>query len=260
MSSPQLTLYLAESGLNWLKLVVLMEELGLSYNEVILDFAKQEHKTEEYRKLNPNGRIPTLVDHSNNDEVIWESNAILKYIAERFDTERKLLDTDEKEKADLDTWLFYQASHQGPTFGNCQWFMFYHTKRLPSAIIRFQGEIKRIFSVLNDVLSKKEWLVGNKCTIADLAFIKYNDYAIRHLLPTDFNVGREFPHFAAWHAKLMDRPAVKYAFKHMDELDVGRERQHVTGTTHSEFACNATGVARRGIAAQAAKDELLYTA
>jgi glutathione S-transferase len=56
--------------------------------------------------LNPNGRIPTLVDHSNNDEVIWESNAILKYIAERFDKEKKFLVTDEKEKADLDTCRF----------------------------------------------------------------------------------------------------------------------------------------------------------
>jgi glutathione S-transferase len=260
MSAPQLTLYLAESGLNWMKLVGVMEELGLSYNEVILDFAKEEQKTEEYRKLNPNGRIPTLVDHSNNDEVIWESNAILKYIAERYDTEKRLLVTDEKDKADLDTWLFYQASHQGPTFGNCQWFMFYHTERLPSAIIRFQGEIKRIFGVLNDVLSKKEWLVGGKYTIADLAFVKYNDYAIHHLLPTDFNVEKEFPHLAAWHARIMSRPAVQYTFKHMAEMDVGRERQHVTGVTHSTFARNATGVARRGIAAQAAKNELFQTA
>ncbi|KAG8819121.1 Glutathione S-transferase 2 [Serendipita sp. 401] len=257
MSAPQLTLYLAESGLNWMKLLVLMEELGVSYNEVILDFAKEEQKTEEYRKLNPNGRIPTLVDHSNNDEVIWESNAILKYLADRYDTEKKLTVTDEKEKADLDTWLFYQASHQGPTFGNCQWFMFYHPERIPSAILRFQNEIKRIFGVLNDVLSKKEWLVGNKCTIADLAFIKYNDYAIHHLLPTNFNVEREFPHLAAWHAKLMARPAVQYAINHMLELDVGRERQHVNGVTHSEFARTATGIARRGIAAQAAKDEIL---
>ncbi|PVF91682.1 thioredoxin-like protein [Serendipita vermifera] len=104
MSSPQLTLYFAESGLNWMKLKVLMDELDLSYNVVILDFAKEEHKTEEYRQMNPNGRIPTLVDHSNNDEVIWESNAILKYIAERYDTEKKLLVTDEKEKAELDTY------------------------------------------------------------------------------------------------------------------------------------------------------------
>ncbi|KAG8801328.1 Glutathione S-transferase 2, partial [Serendipita sp. 399] len=225
--------------------------------EVILDFAKEEQKSEEYRKLNPNGRIPTLVDHSNNDEVIWESNAILKYIADRYDTEHTLTVIDEKEKADLDTWLFYQASHQGPTFGNAQWFMFYHPERVPSAILRFQNEIKRIFGVLNDVFSRKEWLVGNKCTIADLSFIKYNDYAINHLLPTDFNVAREFPHLAAWHAKLMARPAVQYAFKHMSELDVGRERQHVTGTTHSEFTRTATGIARRGIAAQAAKDEIV---
>jgi glutathione S-transferase len=73
-----------------------------AHSEVILDFGKQEHKTEEYRKLNPNGRAPTLVDHSNNDAVIWESNAILKYIVERYDTQKKFLVTDEKEKADLD--------------------------------------------------------------------------------------------------------------------------------------------------------------
>ena len=141
---------------------------------MILDFAKEEHKTEEYRKLNPNGRIPTLIDHSNNDEVVWESNAILKYIAERYDTDKKLLVTDAKEKADLDTCtsssladprvltrgnlgLFYQASHQGPTFGQAQWFTFYHVPTIPSVVLRFQSEIKRIFSVLNDVLSRKEW-------------------------------------------------------------------------------------------------------
>ncbi|PVF98170.1 hypothetical protein CPB86DRAFT_814900, partial [Serendipita vermifera] len=124
----------------------------------------------------------------------------------------------------------------------------------------FQSEIKRIFSVLNDVLSKKSWLVGNKCTIADLSFIKYNEYAIRHLLPTNFNLEREFPHLANWHARLMARPTVKAAFKYMDELDVGRERQHVTGITHSEFARTATGIARRGIAAQAAKDEVFTEA
>jgi glutathione S-transferase len=140
-------------------------------SEVILDFAKQEQKTEEYRKLNPNGRIPTLVDHSNNDEVIWESNAILKYIAERYDTEKKLLVTDEKEKADLDTcelccrWLaaatdsfalglFYQSSHQGPTFGNCQWFMFYHPERLPSAILRLDHSFVSGATAHNDVGSR----------------------------------------------------------------------------------------------------------
>ncbi|KAG8826387.1 Glutathione S-transferase 2, partial [Serendipita sp. 399] len=103
MSALQLTLYVAESGLNWLKIAIFMKELGLSYNEVIVDLGKQEHKSEEYRRLNPNGRIPTLIDHSNNDEVVWESNAILKYLAERYDTEHKLTVTDEKEKAELET-------------------------------------------------------------------------------------------------------------------------------------------------------------
>jgi glutathione S-transferase len=109
MYPPDCSLFITDVATAWSLLQVRLSGVALKclltpcHSEVILDFAKEEHKTEEYRKLNPNGRIPTLVDHSNNDEVIWESNAILKYIAERFDTDRKLLDTNEKERADLDT-------------------------------------------------------------------------------------------------------------------------------------------------------------
>jgi glutathione S-transferase len=103
-------------------------------------------------------------------------------------------------------------------------------------------------------------LAGGKCTIADLSFIKYNDYAIRHLLPGNFNLEKEFPHLARWHNKLLARPAVQKTMRHMEEMDVGRERQHVTGTAHSTFARTSTGIARRGIAAQAAKGELISAA
>lgn len=103
------------------------------------------------------------------------------------------------------------------------------------------------------LLTNIDRLVGNKCTIADLAFVKYNEYAIRYMLPSNFDATREFPHFAAWHSKLLARPSVQRAMKFTEELDVGRERQHVTGMTHSEFARTAVGIARRAIDAEEAK-------
>ena len=91
----------------------MLEELGLTYESVYLDFQKGEHKAPEFTKYNPNGRIPALIDHHNGDFVIWESSAILLYLVDRYDKEKKISVTDEKEKATLNQWLFFQASGQG---------------------------------------------------------------------------------------------------------------------------------------------------
>ena len=91
----------------------MLEELGLSYESIYLDFSKGEQKGPEHTKYNPNGRIPTLIDHHNGDFAIWESDAILLYLVERYDKEKKLTVTDEKEKFQLIQWLFFQASGQG---------------------------------------------------------------------------------------------------------------------------------------------------
>ena len=81
---------------------------------VNLDFAKQEHKAPEFTKYNPNGRIPALIDHHNGDFVIWESDAIMLYLTDKYDTEKRLTFADgTKEKAELIQWLFFQASGQG---------------------------------------------------------------------------------------------------------------------------------------------------
>lgn len=90
-----------------------LEELGLTYEPIFLDFSKGEHKAPSYTKYNSNGRIPALIDHHNGDYTIWESNAILLYLVDKYDTEKRLTVTDEKEKATLIQWLFFQASGQG---------------------------------------------------------------------------------------------------------------------------------------------------
>ena len=121
-----------------------------------------------------------------------ESCAILKYLVEKYDTARKISVESFEEKAIQDQWLYYQASGQGyvlflhcfvcfrtqdplysPYFGQCGYFKAIGGPewRIPKVIERYQKEILRVFSVLESVLSKQEWLVGGKCTIADLSFI-----------------------------------------------------------------------------------------
>ncbi|GJE97875.1 glutathione S-transferase [Phanerochaete sordida] len=203
----QFTLYSHKKGPNGWKVAFVLEELGLTYETIYLDFQAKEHKAPEHTKYNPNGRIPTIIDHHNNDYVLWESDAILYYLVEKYDPEHKVSVTDEGDKFHQLQWLFYQSSGQGPYFGQAAWFTFYHHEQLPSAQERYKGEIKRVFSVLESVLSKQEWLVGGKTTIADLSFIPWNDFAVPGIVDIDF--AKEYPATAAWHKKLVEREAVK---------------------------------------------------
>ena len=91
----------------------MLEELGLTYESVYLDFNKGEQKAAPHTSLNPNGRIPTLVDHQNGDFTIWESDAILLYLTDKYDPEKRLTVAGEKDKYALVQWLFFQASGQG---------------------------------------------------------------------------------------------------------------------------------------------------
>ncbi|EKM53806.1 uncharacterized protein PHACADRAFT_260340 [Phanerochaete carnosa HHB-10118-sp] len=186
---------------------MVLEELGLTYESIYLDFQKGEHKAPEHTKHNPNGRIPTIIDHKNNDYTLWESDAILLYLVERYDPEHKVSVADAGEKFHQLQWLFFQASGQGPYFGQAAWFIRYHSEQLPSAQERYKNEIKRVLGVLESVLSKQEWLVGGKATIADLSFIPWNDIAIPAF--TDFDFATEFPATAAWNRKLHGRTSVK---------------------------------------------------
>ncbi|TBU38348.1 glutathione S-transferase C-terminal-like protein [Dichomitus squalens] len=191
------------------KVVFVLEELGLTYESVYLVFDKLEHESPEYTKLNPNGRIPALVDHKNGDFVIWESDAILLYLVDKYDTEKRLTVTDEKERYSLIQWLFFQASGQGPYFGQA----------VPSAIERYRKEVLRVFSVLESVLSKQEWLVGGKPTIADFSFISWNHVAINFAVKDYADVQKDYPALFSWHQKLVSRDSVKRVFAIQESLN-----------------------------------------
>jgi len=164
-------------------------------------------------KINPNGRIPAIIDHHNNDFIVWETLAILEYLVDKYDKNHKLSSTGQDKYTELQ-WIAFQVSGQGPYFGQSAWFQHFHAEKIPSVVERYNNEIKRVFGVLESVLSKQKYLVGDKVTIADLSFIPWNSAVVNWLIP-DIGIEENYPGFARWHKELTEREAVKkvYAVK-----------------------------------------------
>jgi len=168
-------MYSHKAGPNGWKVAIVMEELGLKYETKYLDFQSGEQKGAEHTKHNPNGRIPTIIDHDNNDFTLWESNAIVKYLVDRYDKDNKIhFAHGTAEDYLTDQWMNFQVSGQGPYFGQAAWFGSFHPEKIPSAIERYQKEIIRVLTVLDGVLAEKKYLVGDKPTIADFVFVPWN--------------------------------------------------------------------------------------
>ncbi|EKM50007.1 uncharacterized protein PHACADRAFT_264484 [Phanerochaete carnosa HHB-10118-sp] len=214
----QFTLFSHTGGPNGWKVAFILEELGLTYESIYFDFKKNEHKAPEFTKYNPNGRIPAVIDHRNNDFVVWESNAIIQYVVDKYDKEHKLsIAPGTDEYYTQLQWLYFQASGQGPYFGQVGWFNLYHPEKVPSAVERYRNETKRVLGVLESVLLKQEWLVGGRLTVADISFIPWNIFATTLLLE-GFDLEKEFPATAKWHNKLLARPAVKNLWEERERL------------------------------------------
>jgi len=201
------TLYNHTIGPNGWKVAVVLQELGLTYESIYLVDGQQ--KAPEFTKYNPNGRIPAIIDHQNNDFVLWESCAILIYLIDKYDTEKKFAVSDEADKYQVLQWLFFQASGQGPYFGQMAWFKFYHHEKIPSAIQRYKAEVLRVFGVLESVLSTREWLVAGKLTVADMSFVTWTNFALEMVMQgEDWDFSKQFPNTSAWHNKMVNRPAI----------------------------------------------------
>ena len=161
-------LYTASTMNGW-KPVIFLEEAGVGYDLVPIDFAKKEQKAPDYLKLNLNGRIPTIVDRSNDDFVVFESGAILWYLAEKYG---KFLPSDPKEKSRTLQWLMFQMAGVGPIMGQAMYFQRIaakNGKENPDAIKRFVGESRRLMEVLDAQLAGRRYLVNEEYTIADMA-------------------------------------------------------------------------------------------
>jgi GST-like protein len=157
-------LYTAPTPNGW-KVSVALEELGLPYTVHAIDLAQGEQKTPAYLRLNPNGRIPTIVDRENGDFAVFESGAILMYLAEKTG---RLMPTDAKGRSLVVQWLMFQMGGVGPMMGQANVFYRYFPEKIQPAIDRYQNESRRLFEVLDQRLAGHEWLAGDY-SIADIA-------------------------------------------------------------------------------------------
>ena len=150
---------------NGRKISVMLEEIGLDYTVHDINLGEQEQKRPEFLAMNPNGRIPVIVDRDNDDFVVFESGAILIYLAEKTG---QLLPTEEKARSRVMQWLMFQMGGLGPMMGQANVFYRYFDEKIPAAINRYQHESLRLLTVLDQQLAGQEFLC-DEYSIADIA-------------------------------------------------------------------------------------------
>lgn len=151
---------------NGRKISIMLEEAEIPYNLIHLHLSKFEQRQDWYLKINPNGRIPAIVDHDNGDFAVFESGAILIYLAEKTG---KFLPADDKGRSTVIQWLMFQMSGIGPMQGQAHVFFRYAPEKIEYAIGRYQRETKRLYTVLDTRLAGSEYLGGDFYSIADMA-------------------------------------------------------------------------------------------
>jgi GSH-dependent disulfide-bond oxidoreductase len=192
---------------NSIKVPIALEELGLDYALYAVNIRKGEQKLPDFVALNPNAKVPVLVDDG---LVLTESAAILVYLAEKTG---KLLPATGGARARVFEQLFFHASGLSPAFGQSGFFQRLAAEPQPLAIERFSGEAKRTVAVLDAVLATRRFVAGDTFTIADIAHFGW-------LWRREFaGVGLEAaPNIARWYAEVEQRPAVRRAVARVEAL------------------------------------------
>ncbi|KIX05926.1 uncharacterized protein Z518_03900 [Rhinocladiella mackenziei CBS 650.93] len=194
--------------------VIVLEELNIPYDWRILDFTGV--KSESYIKINPNGRLPAIQD-PNAGITIWESGAIILYLIDEYDKDNKLSYKGAPEKYLTQQRVFFQVSGHGPYFGQAIWFARWHPEKIDSAIDRYVKEIDRVTGVLDLALTGRDWLVGDKCTCADLSFINWASAGKGLLVELGkADILEKYPNYARWIAAMGKRDVVKSVLERVD--------------------------------------------
>ena len=205
MTQPDLHLFTASTMNGW-KPVIFLEEAGLDYELTAIDFARKEQKSPDYLKINPNGRIPALIDRSNDDFAIFESGAILWYLAEKYGP---FLSQDPKERSETLQWLMFQMAGVGPMMGQAMFFQRIAAPNghdEPYSIQRYVDESRRLLDVLDKRLDGRDFLVGDTYSIADIA-----TYPWARAWPWAKLDITGLDHLKAWFQRIDNRPAVQKA-------------------------------------------------
>lgn len=157
-------LYTAATPNGW-KASVALEEMGLAYTAHSVNLMKGEQKTPDFLAMNPNGRIPVIVDRDAGDHTVFESGAIMLYLA---DKTGMFIPSSAKGRSQVTQWLMFQMGGIGPMMGQANVFFRYLEEKIPVAIDRYQNEVHRLFTVLDGHLAHREYLVDDY-SIADMA-------------------------------------------------------------------------------------------
>lgn len=191
------------SAPNGHKVHILIEELGIPYRIVPINITAGAQHEAGYRAINPNGKIPAIVDHAPLDggapHTVFETGAILLYLAEK---EKRFLPEDVRQRSEALQWLFWQVGGLGPMMGQAQHFFRYAPEQVPYGIARYQKETRRLLKVMDDRLQDRGYL-GGEYSIADMACFPW----VRIHKMTGVALD-EFSNVLAWYGRVRARPAV----------------------------------------------------
>jgi GST-like protein len=186
---------------NGYKIAIMLEECGLPYTAHIMNLSALEQKQPAFTAINPNGRIPAIVDHDEGDFPVFESGAILIYLAEKAG---KLIPADRLGRSRITQWVVWQMAGLGPMMGQLNVFRHYFPERLPSVLDRYSRESYRLFGVLEGQLASHAYVAGDEYSIADIACWPWVlAHGWSELSLTDC------PALKRWFELISERPAVK---------------------------------------------------
>lgn len=194
-----ITLY-AHGSPNPHKVSIALEELGLSYEAKVVDIWSGEQFGPEFQALNPNGKVPAIVDHDTG-RTVYESNAILLYLAEKTG---KLLPTDPAERWEAIQLLFLQAASVGPMWGQRAHFSLFAPEKAAYAVERYVNEGDRIEAVLDRMLSGRQYFLASGYSIVDIAMFGWAWCAHHQGFPI-----ADHSNLKGWFDRVAARPAVQ---------------------------------------------------
>ncbi|RDL40664.1 putative disulfide bond reductase yfcG [Venustampulla echinocandica] len=205
---PDIHLYTTQTP-NGIKISTTLEELGLPYKVTKIDISKGTQKEPWFLEINPNGRIPALTDTFTDGKTIrlFESGSIQQYLVDQYDKDHKIsYPRGTREYYEVNNWLFFLNAGVGPMQGQANHFSRYAPVHIEYGVTRYTNETRRLYGVLNTHLEKSTsgYLVGDRCTIADLAHWGW----IASAGWAGVNID-DFPALKAWEERMLARPAVE---------------------------------------------------
>ncbi len=215
---------------NGYKVSVALEEMGLPYNVHVVDLTSGAQRSPEFLAMNPNGRIPVIVDDG---FPVFESGAILLYLAEKTGM---LMPSDPQGKSRVVQWLMFQMGGIGPMMGQANVFYRYFPERIQPAIDRYHGEVKRLFGVIDRHLADNEWLADDY-SIADIANWCWTRTARWSGVDPE-----PFENMARWHRAISERPAAQRGIAVPQTADVSAKDE----TAVRKFSEQARSIVEMG--------------